>query len=500
MGLSIIECATENRNRKALVDETGAYTYHYLLQASASLAAHLLNGATDLGGARVTFMVAPSMHYITTLWAIWRAGGVAVPLHVKYPPASVKFVLEDTTAQIVVVDKRYEEPLKPIAAELGIRLINVEELFENRMECELPEVETDRNALIIYTSGTTGKPKGVVTTHQIIENQIKMLVEAWEWTSSDHILNVLPLHHVHGLINALLCPLWVGACCELHPDFDCKEVWSNFEDGRINVFMAVPTIYYKLITDFDSAAEHIQKRRKEALSKFRLMVSGSAALPATVMERWKEISGYTLLERYGMTEIGMALSNPYTGERRPAMVGQALPGVSVRLVDEKTQEVIEAESISGEIQIKSPGLFKAYWNRPVETAASFTTDGWFKTGDVAVLENNYYRILGRLSTDIIKSGGYKISALEIEELLRQHSHIADCAVIGLPDEEWGERVAAAVVLSRSTEEDFEAEITAWLREQLPPYKIPRTWLILDELPRNALGKVTKNVLKETFLA
>ena len=489
----------KNRDRKAITDKKGAYTYHYLMQASASLAAHLLDDAADLEGARVTFMVSPSMNYVTTLLAIWKAGGCAVPLHVKYPAASVQYVLEDTGAQIIVVDKLYEKPLKPIAEELGIRLINVEELFETKATCELPELDNDRNALIIYTSGTTGKPKGVVTTHRIIEAQIKMLVEAWKWEPADYILNVLPLHHVHGLVNALLCPLWIGATCELNGLFETKEIWNDIENGLINVFMAVPTIYFKLLEDYDQAPDYIQEQRKEALSKFRLMVSGSAALPAAVFDRWKAISGHALLERYGMTEIGMALSNPYEGERRCGTVGQPLPGVSVRLVESGTLDIIDKEAVAGEIQVKSPGLFKAYWNRTEESTLAFTSDGWFKTGDIAELNNGYYKILGRNSTDIIKSGGYKISALEIEEVLRKHPNIEDCAVFALPDEEWGERVAAAIVPKGEYEGEFDKLVATWIREQLPPYKLPRLWLEMEELPRNAMGKVTKNVLRDKVL-
>ena len=499
MELPFVEQALKNGDRKALTDLKGAYTYHYLLQASASLAAHLLNGEADLAGARVTFMVTPSMNFVSTLWAIWRAGGCAVPLHVKYPAASVKYVLKDTDAQIIVVDRSYEEPLKPIAEELGIRLINIEDLFETKATCDLPVVEVDRNALIIYTSGTTGKPKGVISTHQIIQAQITTLIDAWKWEPSDYILNVLPLHHVHGLVNALLCPLWVGACCELHSEYETDEIWSDFEGGRITVFMAVPTIYFKLLADYDEQEEYIQKRRKEALSKFRLMVSGSAALPQSVFERWKAISGYSLLERYGMTEIGMALSNPYEGERKCGTVGQALPGVSVRLVDETNQTLIETDGIPGEIQVKSASVFKGYWNRIPETAAAFTAEGWFRTGDIAELENGYYHILGRLSTDIIKSGGYKISALEIEEILREHPNVIDCAVVGIPDEEWGEVIAAAVVLSSEIEGELKTVLTTWIRELLPPYKVPRLWTELKVLPRNTLGKVTKMVLKENFL-
>jgi malonyl-CoA/methylmalonyl-CoA synthetase len=500
MGLPIIDKALENKDRKAITDHSGSYTYHYLNQASASLAAHILDGVDDLHEERVAFMIQPSMYFVACQWAIWRAGAVAVPLHTGYPLPAVEYVLEDAKAKILIVDKVYKERLLALTETLNIRVITIEELLEDYREAELPLIETSRNALIIYTSGTTAQPKGVVSTHEIIESQVTTLVEAWQWEQSDHILNVLPLHHVHGLINALACPLWVGACCEFLPEFDEAKIWSTFEDGRVNVFMAVPTIYYKLISFYDSLEDYRKKRLTETLNKFRLMVSGSAALPISVMNRWEEISGHKLLERYGMTEIGMALSNPYeASERRPGFVGQPLPNVQLRLMDEETNELIQEEGKAGEIQVKGPNVFKEYWGNPEATTAAFTLNGWFKTGDIAMKEDGAYRILGRKSTDIIKSGGYKLSALEIEEELRKHEAVKHCAIVALPDEEWGEIVAAAIVPEEGIDtKGLDQQITEWLRERIAPYKLPRRWVFLAKLPRNAMGKVTKNELKSAF--
>jgi malonyl-CoA/methylmalonyl-CoA synthetase len=211
------------------------------------------------------------------------------------------------------------------------------------------------------------------------------------------------------------------------------------------------------------------------------------------MEKWEGISGHRLLERYGMTEIGMGISNPYAGERRAGYIGMPLPGVQVRLVDDQQHEIGHGEV--GEIQIKGDNVFLEYWQRPEATAQSFTTDGWFMTGDTAVVEDGYYRILGRTSMDIIKSGGYKLSALEIEEVLRTHPAIADCAVVGLPSEEWGETVAAALVTK--AEIDLKA-LNLWMRERMPAYRVPRQYLLVPELPRNAMGKVTKKDVKVLF--
>ena len=333
-----------------------------------------------------------------------------------------------------------------------------------------------------------------MSTHAVIQSQIETLVEAWQWTEADHILNIRPLHHVHGLVNVLLCALWSGACCEF-ARFDAAKTLNRLCEGEINLFMAVPTIYYKLIDHWRTLTATEQQKVYQALSQFRLMVSGSAALPVSVMERWQEISGQRLLERYGMTEIGMAISNPYHGERRAGHIGHALPRVAVRLVDDEFNEVANGES--GEILIKGPNVFQAYWNKPEATAAAFTADGWFKTGDVAVLHDDSYRIMGRRSVDIIKSGGYKISALEIEEVLRSHPHITDCAVVGLPDPEWDEIVAAGIVWNDHQQLGKEA-LTQWLKDRLPAYQVPRKFLSLDALPRNAMGKVTKPALKKLF--
>ena len=217
------------------------------------------------------------------------------------------------------------------------------------------------------------------------------------------------------------------------------------------------------------------------------MMSGSAALPVQMLERWRAISGHTLLERYGMTEIGMALSNPLEGERRPGFVGVPLPGVEVRLVDEHGGAV--PDGAPGEIEVRGPAVFSEYWRRPEETAQAFR-DGWFRTGDMAVLERGAYRLLGRTSVDIIKTGGYKVSALEIEEVLRTHPCIAECAVVGLHDEEWGERVSVAVELRPGAALSLD-ELQRWARTHLAPYKVPRALLPVAALPRNAMGKVVK---------
>lgn len=321
-------------------------------------------------------------------------------------------------------------------------------------------------------------------------------MEAWEWSERDFILNVLPLHHLHGILNALLCALWTGACCELTDGFDSGRVWKRFTEKDYTLFMAVPTIYSRLIRSWEDAPREEKEKMSAACRKMRLMVSGSAALPVGTLEEWREISGHVLLERYGMTELGMVLSNPLHGERLPGRVGRALPGVDVRLMDENN-EIIRGEG-AGEIIVRGPNVFLEYWNRPAATKEAFIHGEWFQTGDIAERGiDGVYRILGRSSVDIIKSGGYKISALEIEEVLREHPDIEECAVVSVEDEQWGERVCAALVMFPQKQISTDS-LRKWCKERMAPYKVPKTVLAVDELPRNQMGKVTKSGVAELF--
>lgn len=493
--LQLVKNASQHPGHQAIVSDNQTYTYQQLLDASHGVASLLLDQTPDLAEIRVAFMVSPGFDYVRVQWGIWRAGGVAVPLCITYPLPSLQYVIDDTDAQIIIAGPEYAELLAPLATQKELRFITLTEIdglsFTSK---KLPKLLPDRRAMILYTSGTTNLPKGVVTTHRTIEAQVSTLVKAWEWSAQDHILCVLPLHHVHGIINVISCALWAGATVEFLPAFSAEAVFGTFAKNKINVFMAVPTIYFKLIAYWDGLPQDQQQAISANLSAFRLMVSGSAALPVSVMEKWKIISGHTLLERYGMTEIGMGISNPYHGERKAGYIGKPLPGVRVRLVDEQNQVVKAGQP--GEIQVKGKNVFLEYWQRPEATQKTFTDDGWFKTGDVAVVEKGYYRILGRDSIDIIKSGGYKISALEIEEVLRTHPAISDCSVVGIPNEEWGELVVAALMVN-DPEIDLKA-LNQWLRERMPAYKVPRHYKLIDELPRNAMGKVTKNDIKKMF--
>jgi malonyl-CoA/methylmalonyl-CoA synthetase len=484
-------------DKTAIIADGKSYTYATLAKDSKQFASFLLDKQPDLNEARVAFMVKAGFDYVKTQWAIWQAGGVAVPLCTTHPLSSLTYVIEDTQAEIIVVSPIFEAILKDLAIAKNIRFIVLDNIDKPDIQ-ELPQITSERRAMILYTSGTTNLPKGVVTTHANIEAQVSTLIQAWEYSENDHILCILPLHHVHGIINVVSCTLWAGGTVEFLPSFSADEVFnwmkSVANSERNGIFMAVPTIYFKLIAHFEHLPASEQEQLTAKMKTFRLMVSGSAALPVSVMEKWEVISGHRLLERYGMTEIGMAISNPYQGERRAGHIGQALKGVSVRLVDEQNKEVATGEA--GEIQIKGANVFQEYWQKPTATKDTFTDEGWFKTGDVAVLEDGYYRILGRSSIDIIKSGGYKISALEIEEVLRTYPNVKDCSVVGIDNEEWGELVAAAIV-SDDIHLDTQA-LNKWMREKMPTYKVPRLYKIVEELPRNAMGKVTKNDLKKMF--
>jgi len=494
-GRALISRAASFAGQTAIVAPEGRYTYAALLDASARVAAALLDGADDLAEARVAFLVPPGWHYVTTQWGIWRAGGVAVPLATSHPPAELEYVIRDAEASLVVAHSDCAATVAPLAASRGARLLDAAAIAERPAPgSRLPAVAPQRRAMIIYTSGTTGRPKGVVTTHANIRAQIESLVTAWEWSADDRILLVLPLHHVHGIVNVLSCALWSGACCDILPRFDAEETWQRIASGDLTLFMAVPTIYRRLITAWDRATPGDRASWGAGARRMRLMVSGSAALPVATLERWRDITGHTLLERYGMTEIGMALSNPLRGERRPGYVGSPLPGVTVRVVDEGGKEVIPGTP--GDLEVRGDAVFREYWRRPGETAAAFR-DGWFRTGDVAVVEDGAYRLLGRQSVDIIKTGGYKISALEIEEVLRGHPAVAECAVVGVPDEEWGERVCVAVETRAGVTLTL-TELQRWAKERLASYKVPRALRVVDALPRNAMGKVTKPAVASLF--
>ncbi len=529
----LVARAATQGERAALSTAEGTRSYAQLANRSRAVAATLLAGQRDLQEARVAFLIPAGFDYVATLFGIWRAGGIAVPLAVSHPSAELEHVIRAADANLVVAhpaDPAHAAMLAAIASDCRAPFLTTDDL-QGAVSVQEPDIAAERRALMLYTSGTTGKPKGVVHTHASLAAQITSLVSAWEWSADDRILLVLPLHHVHGIVNVLCCALWSGAICEMMPRFDAEATWDRLAAGQLTLFMAVPTIYHRLIASWEAASPQVQRARSEGARNLRLMVSGSAALPVQTLERWREITGHTLLERYGMTEIGMGLANSLHGERRPGFVGTPLPGVEVRLVDEWGGEV--PPGTPGEIEVRGATVFLEYWRNEEATRAAFRDvplglpasrpdlDAsrvrpsaprpdlplgppsprpgllWFRTGDVGVTEDGAYRILGRTSIDIIKSGGYKVSALEIEEVLRTHPAVCECAVVGVPDAEWGERICAAVEV-RPDHILTLAELQQWTRVRLAPYKIPKALQCVSALPRNVLGKVIKPEVRILF--
>ncbi|XP_076989403.1 malonate--CoA ligase ACSF3, mitochondrial isoform X2 [Tamandua tetradactyla] len=518
-------------DRLALVDRHGRHTYRDLYLHSLRLSREILrlrgSAGGDLQEERISFLCPNDASYVVAQWASWMSGAIAVPLHRKHPAAELEYFIRDSQSSLVLAGEECVELLGPVVRKLGVPLLPLPPKVSGGGTEEPAGRDAwaqewgHRGAMLIYTSGTTGRPKGVLSTHRNLEAMVTGLVHKWAWTKNDAILHVLPLHHVHGVVNKLLCPLWVGAACVMLAEFSAQQVWEKLlssETPRINVFMAVPTIYSKLMDYYDKhfTQPHIQDFiRSVCKEKIRLMVSGSAALPIPVLEKWKDITGHTLLERYGMTEIGMALSNPLTATRLPGSVGTPLPGVEVRIVSESLQKECGAHTVhaegdesktrvtpgfeekEGELQVRGPSVFREYWNKPEETKNAFTSDGWFRTGDTAVFKDGSYWIRGRTSWDIIKSGGYRLSALDIERHLLAHPSIADVAVLGLPDVTWGQRVAAVVAL-HDGHSLTHRELKEWARGVLAPYAIPSELLLVGEIPRNQMGKVNKRHLAQQF--
>lgn len=481
----------------ALIQGNETCSYGELSKRIESVASGLLGDQENLNEQRIAFYMPASFDYVATLLGIWAAGGIAVPLNVHATEPELEHCLTSSGASLVISTCDNAASLQNLCDQLDVGLLDVRELDNSPGDKSLPTISQDRRAMMLFTSGTTSKPKGVVSTHDNLNAQISTLVEAWGWSGEDVIPLFLPLHHIHGIVNVLCCALSSGATIHLYPKFDAPQILAEVKKGTFNLFMAVPTIYIKIIEYLGKQTGSEQQAICEAFESMRLNVSGSAACPVTLFNQWQKMTNQVLLERYGMTEIGMALSNPYKGERRAGFVGQPLPGVEAALFDEQDQKIQE-EDQPGEIRICGRNVFLEYWNNPKATRESFK-DGWFCTGDIGIVEGGYYRIMGRSSVDIIKSGGYKLSALEIEGTLLNHSAIKECAVIGIEDPTWGEVVTAFVVLNSGENLEY-GELKTWCESRLSPYKIPKNLHRLDVLPRNAMGKVTKPALKKIIQA
>ena len=445
----------------AVIDGDGEHSYDEIW----TRALHVASFLGDRRGRRVALLASPGASFVSALFGIFQSGAAALVLSPLHPPAESAWFCEDADVDLVL----HTADQLPRARGTKRPLVDIESVGMDQTNSL--NVDDASPALMLYTSGTTGKPKGAVLTHQNLATQQTLLAEAWGLASSDVLLHALPLHHMHGLCIALLSCIGAGASIRMLPAFDAERIFREME--RSTVFMAVPTMYKKML-DANLPEDLLQNARN-----LRLATSGSAALPVTLAERWREITGTIPLERFGMTEIGVGLSNPLQGERRAGTVGLPL-----RTVETKIEE-------SGELLIKGPSVFKEYFRREEATRNAFTSEGWFKTGDtVAKDDAGYFRVLGRTSVDILKSGGYKLSALEIEEALREHAAVSDVAVVGVPDETWGDRVVACVVV-RQGKTLAPEELRAFAKEKLASYKCPKDVVVMSELPRNAMGKVQK---------
>jgi malonyl-CoA/methylmalonyl-CoA synthetase len=423
-------------------------------------------------GDRIVMSCVASAELIVDHCAAMRAGFVVVPANTAYTGRELAHIVRDSGARLVVSDDPDEvsdalsDEFPDVLAIIRPGDASVAERQSNA-PTTLDQAGPNDIALIGYTSGTTGAPKGAALTHANLLAGAEAVRRAWHWTADDRLVLCLPLFHMHGLGVGLHGTLLAGASAVLQRGFDVERVLTACRDATM--FFGVPTMYERLVRHGDLAA----------MSGLRLCVSGSAPLPAELHERFEALTGQRVLERYGMTETVMLASNPYEGERRAGTVGLALPGVELKLGDRD------------EIMVRGPNVFGQYWNQPDATAASFTDHGWFRTGDVGAFdEAGYLRIVGR-TKELIITGGFNVYPREIEDVLRGHPGVRDIAVVGTPDPEWGEVVTAYIEADHDLDIGSLDEVA---ERELASFKRPRRWHRVDELPRNALGKVMRQHL------
>jgi malonyl-CoA/methylmalonyl-CoA synthetase len=442
-------------------------------------------------GERVALFLGNSPDFLAAYLGIHLAGGVVVPVNTQYRRGELRHIYEDAGVRLCFTDGERRPELEGVREDLPRleAVIDAGEELEDFLQTAEPYEpvlpEGDDLAVIAYTSGTTGRSKGAMLLHRNLVANIEAIREAWRWTADDHLLLTLPLFHTHGLMVGAHGTFFSGASAELRRNFDAAAVYDALLEGSFTMFFGVPTMYTRLLREAEE--------REERPSPLRLYVAGSAALSPQAFERFEELFGERILERYGMTETGMNLTNPYDGERRAGTVGGPFPGQEARVVDVEYREPLPAGEV-GEIEVRGPHVFEGYWNRPDATEEVLREDGWFSTGDLgSVSEDGYFTISGR-TKELIISGGYNVYPREVEELLEGCSGVAEVAVVGLPDEEFGERVTAVVV--RDDPELSEREVQDFCRDDLAGYKKPREVVFVDELPRNAMGKVLKHEVRE----
>lgn len=480
-----------------------SYTYGDLSLAVRKAMALL--SAMNVGrGDRVATALETSPEAVVIHLASLFFGSIHVPINPRYTEAETGYILGETRAALFVrhgsagasrgPGPRPIEILERTRAggyEVRVRARSVEGLLEGiapAETAETPGAVSDDNdvALLCFTSGTTGRPKGAMLTYGNLFAGSRCLWAAWGWRSDDVLLHALPLFHIHGLLVALHGALFAGAQAILEPGFDAARVLGRLAGGEATIFMGVPTMYNRMVAVPDPHAYR--------LGAVRLFTSGSAPLSVETFHAFQRLYGHSVLERYGTTETGIVLSNPLEGARRPGSVGLPLPGVEIRLVDPEGRGPVP-EGEPGELLVRGPTVFRGYWQREKETQASFEEGGWFRTGDVARRDRDgYYRLVGRLK-ELIITGGFNVYPREVEEVLLGHEAVEEAAVVGEPDPDLGERVVAAVVCRRGASRPSGRALLAYCRQRLAGYKCPRRVCILSSLPRNEMGKVSKDLVR-----
>lgn len=475
-------------------DQGRVYSYADLHETSGRYA-RLLGDLGVRKGDRVAVQVEKSPEAIFLYLACLRAGAAYLPLNTAYTKAEVAYFVGDAEPAVVVCRPESESVIAEVAAKSGVG--HVLTLGQSR-DGSLPErargldpdyatvpADADDLAAILYTSGTTGRSKGAMMSHRNLGSNAQALHRIWGWKPGDVLLHALPIFHTHGLFVATNCVLLNGSGMLFLPRFDLDRVVGLLP--RATVFMGVPTFYTRLLSD---------PRVTPGLCRsMRLFISGSAPLLADTHREFQERTGHPILERYGMTETGMLTSNPLEGDRVPGTVGFPLPGVELRVVDEKTGEPVGTEEV-GIIEVKGPNVFGGYWRMPEKTKSEFRPDGFFITGDVGKVDGRgYVHIVGR-AKDLIISGGFNVYPKEVESVIDAIDGIVESAVVGVPHPDFGEAVVA-VAMRRPGRDDVTADrVAAVCKEELANYKVPKRIFFIDELPRNAMGKVQKNLLRD----
>ncbi len=485
-----------DRHEPLLLVDSGAPLSYADAEAGCARYASFLAGLGLEPGDRVAVQVEKSPEALLLYLACLRAGLVYLPLNSAYQEGEVGYFLENSEPGAVVAQPKSMPWLEPLAKRLGIRhVFSLDEegggtlpaaSRDSPAEFATVERRSDDLAAILYTSGTTGRSKGAMITHGNLASNALALHAAWGFQPGDVLIHMLPLFHVHGLFVACHCVLLNGSAMRFHAKFDARRALAEFATST--VFMGVPTFYTRLLAE--------RGLDRKACAKMRLFVSGSAPLLAETHAEFEERTGHRILERYGMTETGMLTSNPLRGERRAGSVGPALAGIEVRIVDDDDAQC--GPDAIGHVQVRGPNVFPGYWRMPERTREEFTSDRFFRTGDVGSLsKDGYLTIVGR-SKDLIITGGYNVYPKEIELALDELPGVRESAVIGVPHPDFGEAVTAVVVAKPGETAPTEAQAIAALKAKLANFKVPKRVHFVEDLPRNAMGKVQKNVLRERY--